>query len=197
LRHLDEQVVDVLLARMVNHGSAVTVADAGLAVRACAHLNYRSPWLVALLEAVLPRMKAEPHRVMAHNMLWSLMALNLLPDPQLRPLIAFLTSCLRRFGTSSWAASQQQQQRLRLERLQTSSTSASAVLAAAAAARASASSSSGSGGGSGGGGSSRSNPDVLLDYTWREDVSQLYQYYLECQLLGLSGLPEYDLGPAE
>ncbi|GLI71399.1 hypothetical protein VaNZ11_016524, partial [Volvox africanus] len=104
LRHLDEQIVNVLLARMVEVvvSGRAAVVDVALAVRACAQLNYRSPLLDELLDAALPAMKAQAPRLMSYNVLWSMLILGMLGEPHHQPLVRHLVYCVNRYGTTTW-----------------------------------------------------------------------------------------------
>ncbi|GLC66690.1 hypothetical protein PLESTF_000461500 [Pleodorina starrii] len=169
VRHLDERVVDVLLSRMVAvvnaAGSRAAVVDVALAVRACAQLNYRSPGVDALLDAALPAMKAQAPKLMAYNVLWSLMTLDMLDESRHQPLVRHLVYCINKYGTSTWKTPSAAPPSA------APPTVAAAALAASAAA-------------------SRSGPDG----TAYDDLTQLVQYHLESRYLGLTG-PQYDLTP--
>ncbi|KXZ53871.1 hypothetical protein GPECTOR_6g789 [Gonium pectorale] len=223
LRHLDERIFDVLIGRMAAHGSACSVADVSLALRACAHVNYWPPYLDELLAQALPRLQAEAPRVMAHNLLWSLTVLGMLADPALQPLVRLLVQIVNTYGTSNWRLTAappqlqlQQEESLAVEpSLLPASVAALAEAdapeaTAAPAAQASAGAELDPLGG-------RDSRKKLLSFmnasrgeqrqmrnagsaganlsAAMEDQSQLVQYHWESRVLGLTG-PDYDLAPA-
>ncbi|EFJ45572.1 hypothetical protein VOLCADRAFT_94031 [Volvox carteri f. nagariensis] len=169
LRHVDEQIMDALLTRMLQivrgggrgggGSGGVSVVDLALAVRACAHLNYRSSLLDELLEAAMPALKAQAARLMAYNVLWSMLILGILGEVRHQPLVQYLVSCVNRYGTSTWKSA-----------ADPSSPSSPSI--------------------------SSSPPPPSSETAAYDDLTQLVQYHLESRYLGLTGTA-YDLTPPQ